>query len=64
MSLFLTYLFALIVMSLGALALGANLPHFVIGFTLDFWLSYLCWLMGRFAYIFATKERLAKFHIP
>jgi uncharacterized membrane protein YadS len=64
MSLFLTYLFALVVMSLGALALGSNLPRFVIGFTLAFWLSYLCWLMGHFAYIAATKEQMAKFHIP
>jgi uncharacterized membrane protein YadS len=64
MSLFLTYLFALVVMSLGALALGSSLPRFIIGFTLAFWLSYLCWLMGHFAYIAATKEQLAKFHIP
>ena len=64
MSLFLTYLFALAVMSLGAIALGSNLPRFVIGFTLAFWLSYLCWLMGHFAYIAATKEQLAKFQIP
>jgi uncharacterized membrane protein YadS len=64
MSLFLTYLFALVVMSLGALALGSSLPRFMIGFTLAFWLSYLCWLMGHFAYIAATKEQLAKFHIP
>jgi uncharacterized membrane protein YadS len=64
MSLFLTYLFALVVMSLGALALGSSLPRFVVGFTLAFWLSYLCWLMGHFAYIAATKEQMAKFNIP
>jgi uncharacterized membrane protein YadS len=64
MSLFFTYLFALVIMSLGALALRANLVKFLIGFTLAFWLSYLCWLMGHFAYIAATKEQLAKFNIP
>jgi uncharacterized membrane protein YadS len=64
MSLFLTYIFALVVMSLGALALGVNLPRFVIGFTLAFGLSYLCWFMGHFAYIAATKEQMAKFQIP
>jgi hypothetical protein len=64
MSLFLTYSFALVVMSLGAVALGANLPRFIIGFTLAFGLSYLCWFMGSFAYIAATKEQVAKFQIP
>jgi uncharacterized membrane protein YadS len=64
MSLFLTYLFALVVMSLGAIALGANLPRFVIGFTLAFLLSYLCWFMGHFAYIAATKGQIASFKIP
>ena len=64
MSLVLTYLFALVIMSLGAVALGANLPRFVVGFSLAFWLSYLCWLTGHFAYIAATKEQVAKFGIP
>ena len=60
----LTYLFALVIMTLGAVALGANLPKFMFGFTLAFWLSYLCWFMGHFAYIAATKEQVAKFGIP
>lgn len=64
MSLFLTYLFALAIMSLAALALRANLMRFVIGFTLAFWISYLCWFSGHFAYIAATKEQVAKFNIP
>jgi uncharacterized membrane protein YadS len=64
MSLLLTYLFALGIMSLGAIALRANLPRFIIGFTLAFWLSYLCWLIGHFAYIAATKQQVAKFNVP
>jgi uncharacterized membrane protein YadS len=64
MSLFLTYLFALAIMTLGAIALRADLVKFLIGFTLAFWLSYLCWLMGHFAYIAATKDQAAKFGIP
>ncbi len=63
-SLVLTYLFALGIMTLGAVALGANVPRFMIGFTLAFWLSYLCWFMGHYAYIAATKEQTAKFGIP
>lgn len=64
MSVTLTYLFALVIMTLGAVALGANVPKFMLGFTLAFWLSYLCWFMGHFAYIAATKEQAAKFGIP
>lgn len=60
----LTYLFALAIMTLGAVALGANVPKFMFGFTLAFWLSYLCWFMGHFAYVAATKEQAAKFGIP
>ncbi|MDD2466361.1 MAG: putative sulfate exporter family transporter [Desulfobulbus sp.] len=63
-SLILTYLFALVIMSLGAIALGANLRKFVIGFSLAFWIAYLCWFMGHFAFIAATKEQTAKFGIP
>lgn len=64
MSVALTYLFALAIMTLGAVALGANVPKFMFGFTLAFWLSYLCWFMGHFAYIAATKDQAAKFGIP
>jgi len=64
MSVTLTYLFALAIMTLGAVALGANVPKFMFGFTLAFWLSYLCWFMGHFAYIAATKDQAAKFGIP
>ncbi len=63
-SVVLTYLFALAIMTLGAVALGANVPKFMFGFTLAFWLSYLCWMMGHFAYIAATKQQATKFGIP
>lgn len=64
LSVTLTYLFALVIMTMGAVALGANIPKFMFGFTLAFWLSYLCWFMGHFAYIAATKEQTVKFGIP
>ena len=63
-SLLCTYVFALVVMSLGAIALGANLRKFIIGFSLAFAIAYLCWFLGHFAYIAATKEQTAKFGIP
>ena len=63
-SIALTYLFALAIMTLGAIALRANVPKFIIGFTLAFWISYLCWFMGHFAYIAAAKDQAAKLGIP
>ena len=64
MSVALTYLFALTIMTLGSIALGANTRKFMIGFTLAFWLSYLCWFLGHWAYIAATEQQAAKFGIP
>ena len=64
LSVALTYLFSLAIMTLGAVALRANVPKFAIGFSLAFWLSYVSWLMGHFAYIAATKEQTVKFGIP
>ncbi|MFN3739667.1 MAG: putative sulfate exporter family transporter [Thermodesulfovibrionales bacterium] len=58
-SLVLTYIFLLIVMSIGAGLLGANVGRFVVGFTVVFWLSYACWLIGHYAYIAATDAKKA-----
>ncbi len=58
-SLVLTYLFLLVVMSIGASLLGANVGRFIIGFSLVFWISYTCWLMGHYAYIAATDPKKA-----
>lgn len=63
-SLFLTYLFVLIITEIGAIAMGANVGRFVRGFTLVFWISYVCWLMGHYAYIAATPDKLKNFNIP
>lgn len=58
-SLVLTYLFLLVVMGIGASLLGANAGRFAIGFTIIFWLSYACWLIGHYAYIAATDAKKA-----
>jgi uncharacterized membrane protein YadS len=63
LSLVLTYLFMLVVMSVGARLLEADVKNFVIGFTLVFFLSYLCWMAGHFARIAATPDTLKKFGI-
>ncbi|MGA2191979.1 MAG: putative sulfate exporter family transporter, partial [Nitrospirota bacterium] len=64
MSLFFTYLFLLVIMTIGAKALGLKLGKFVVGFTLVFFISYVCWACGSFAYIAATPDKLGKFGIP
>jgi uncharacterized membrane protein YadS len=57
LSLILTYLFMMIIMGIGAGALKVRIGKFVLSFTIIFWLSYACWLMGHFAYIAATDAR-------
>ena len=55
-SLLLTYVFMMVVMGVGAIALKANFGKFMLGFTLVFWIGYGCWLLGNFAYIASTNS--------
>ncbi len=63
-SLLLTYLAMLVVMGGGAKFIGADVKKFALGFTVIFWISYLCWFAGHYAYIAATKDKLEAFKIP
>jgi uncharacterized membrane protein YadS len=58
-----TYLFLLLVMAAGAAALGADLRRFAKGFTAVFFISYLCWIAGSWAYFAATPDKLKSFGI-
>jgi uncharacterized membrane protein YadS len=49
MALILTYLFMLVITTVGAKFLNFDLTKFVIGFTLIFWIAYICWLIGSWA---------------
>ena len=62
-SLIFTYLFLMLFMLIGAVALRARIGKFIWGFTLVFWISYVCWLLGHYAYIAATPDVLKKFNI-
>src|SRR5438105_3950510 len=53
-----TYLFLLVIMGIGAAALAANTRRFIAGFTFVFWASYVCWIIGSWAYLAATSDRL------
>jgi uncharacterized membrane protein YadS len=48
-ALIVTYVVMLVVMSIGAKALKANVARFALGFTAVFWLAYLCWIVGSWA---------------
>ena len=63
-ALVLTYLFMLAVLGLGAKALKFDARAFAAGFTVIFWVSYACWLIGNYAYIAATPDKLKAFRIP
>jgi uncharacterized membrane protein YadS len=56
-SLVLTYLFTLAVLGAGARMLGLDLKRFALSYSAIFWLSYLCWLIGNYAYIAATPDK-------
>ncbi|MBI2954642.1 MAG: putative sulfate exporter family transporter [Chloroflexi bacterium] len=60
----LSYVFMLAVMSVGASAMKLDLKRFIPGFTIVFWISFGAWLLGNFAYIAATPDKLAAFGIP
>ena len=62
-SLVLTYLFLLAVTTLGARALRLDLGRFMQGFTAVFCAAYLSWICGSWAYIAATPDKRAAFHI-
>jgi uncharacterized membrane protein YadS len=62
-ALLLTYLFMLLIMGVGAKALKFNLKEFAIGFTVIFWVSYACWLIGNYAYIAVTPNQRAAFKV-
>lgn len=62
-SLLATYVFLLALMMLGAWALRLDLRRFAKGFTAVFCAAYLAWFIGSWAYIAATPDKRAAFHI-
>ena len=62
-SLLVTYVFLLALTTIGARALRLDLARFVKGFTAVFCAAYLSWIVGSWAYIAATPDKRAAFHI-
>ncbi len=57
-SLVFTFVFLLVLMTAAARGLEANIPRFMLGFTVIFLVSYVCWFLGHYAYIAATPDKL------
>jgi uncharacterized membrane protein YadS len=53
-ALFITYIALTFIMTLGAMALRADAKKFIAGFTVVFWISYACWILGSWANIAVT----------
>jgi uncharacterized membrane protein YadS len=62
-SLLVTFGFLLAVLSVGAAALGLKPLRFAKGFTLLFGFAYASWIAGSCAWIAATPDKRAAFHI-
>ena len=59
-----TYIALLVVMSVGASALKADVKRFALGFTAVFWLAYICWIIGSYAnFAVNTPGDMQKFGI-
>lgn len=58
LSLVLTFVFLLVILTIVARSLEADIPRFVVGFTIIFIVSYICWFLGHYAYIAATPDKL------
>ncbi|MCL1985921.1 MAG: YeiH family protein [Betaproteobacteria bacterium] len=64
LSLIVTYVVLTVVLSVGVKALGDNVLEFIKGFTLIFFIAYLFFAIGSFAYIAVPHHEIAKFKIP
>jgi uncharacterized membrane protein YadS len=62
-SILFTYLLLLVLLSVGAAFLRFDLIRFILGFTVVFWVSYACLLLGHYAYIAATPDKRSAFGI-
>jgi uncharacterized membrane protein YadS len=62
-SLVLTYLFLTVILTIGVATMGGKVGRFIAGFTIIFWLTYICWIIGHYAHIAATPDKYAKLGI-
>jgi len=59
-----TYVTLLVVLTVGAATLNADLKGFALSFSVVFWISYLCWIVGSYAnFAVTTPADMQKFGI-
>jgi len=63
-SLFLTYLFCLVLTTIGAAVMRWNVPRFIVGFTIIYFLTMASWILGHYGYIAATRDKLDSLGLP
>lgn len=63
-ALLVTYVALTGVLAVGISLLKGSVKNFIVSFTIIFFVSYLCYAAGSFAYIAATPDQLAKLEIP
>ncbi|WP_406676773.1 putative sulfate exporter family transporter [Neomoorella carbonis] len=63
-SLILTYTFLTAVLSIAVASMGGNVRRFAAGFTIIFFITYFCWMLGNYAFIAATPDQMAKLKLP
>jgi len=59
----LMYLFLLAITTIGALFMRLRLSRYIIGFTIIYWLTFICMIIGNNAYIAATPNARSGFGI-
>jgi uncharacterized membrane protein YadS len=63
-SLIATYVGLLVILTVGAAALKADIGRFVLGFSVVFWLAYICWIIGSYAnFAVNTPADMQKFGV-
>jgi uncharacterized membrane protein YadS len=62
-SILLTYISLLLIIGIGLKTLNVDFKKFILPFTIIFFISYFCWLLGHYAHIAATSNSLEKFGI-
>ncbi len=60
----LTYLFLLVITTIGAVAMGAKPVKYLVGFSIIYWITFGCLLLGNNAFIAATPDKQASLKIP
>ena len=60
----LSYLFLMVITTIGAVAMGSKAKKYIVGFSIIYWITFICMVIGTNGYIAATPDKLASLKIP